>query len=234
MAAAGLAELETKAKEKLPEPAHALVTELVAGLTRTAKSGDADLAAVLHGPDKDGTFTAVVAVSFDDAPKVEAELKKLVKTVAPKEVQDAVTWDVAKAGTAIVHEIKMDDFLPAEAKKVFGEKTVLAVAFDKNAVFAGLGPDARAKVTAAVSLKPTGAGTGPTTLVDLAYTPAKIQKLIKAIDERAAVVQALGNEDELQPIYRTTVAGGAKLTVTQTVTLKIFGWMFLGFRAGGP
>jgi hypothetical protein len=139
---------------------------------------------------------------------------------------------VAKAGTANLHEIKMDDYLPPEAKKVFGEKAVLAIAFDKTAVYAGLGPDARAKVTSAVAAKPTGAGTGPTTLIDLSYTPAKIQKLIKAIDERAAGIQALGNEDELQPIYRTTVAGGTKLTVTQTMTLKVYGWMFLGFRAG--
>jgi hypothetical protein len=236
IAAAAIAALENGAKDHLPEPAHPLVTELIAGLTRTAKSGDADLAAVLHGPDAAGTFTAVAAVSLDDAPKVEAELKKLVKAIGPKNLQDAIAWDVAKSGTANLHEMKIDDFLPAEAKKVFGDKAVLVVGFDKNSVFVGLGPDARAKVTAAAVLKPTGAGTGPTVLFDTAYNPAKVQKLIMAIDARAAgwLETALGNDDALAPLFRATVAGGAKLTVTQSVSLKFYGMLFFVGRLGGP
>src|SRR5262249_36152283 len=153
-----------------------------------------DLAAVLHGPDKYGTFTAVAALSLDDAPKVEAEVKKLVKAVAPKKVQDAITWDVAKSGTATLHEMNLADFLEAFEKKVGGEKAVLVVGFDKTAVFVGLGPDARAKVAAAAVAKP--ADGGPTVLADVAYNPAKIRKLLEAIGFPAGDGTELGKEDK--------------------------------------
>lgn len=228
VALAGVAEFEKHAKENMPEVAHALVSELLAGVTRTAKAGDADVAAVLHGPDKDDVFTAVAAVSFADATKVETEVKNLVKAIAPKNIKDAITWDAAKAGAISLHEMKVGDLLPAEAKRVFGDKAVVVVGFGKEAVYAGIGPDARTRVAAAVAAKPAGAGTGPTVLFDTAYNPAKFKKLVSAIEPQvgAAMEMMFGNDDQFVPFLRMAVSGGNQLTVTQSLNLRLYGGMF--------
>ncbi len=237
LAAVGLAELEKTGKDQLPEVAHAVLTELIAGLNRTAKTSDADVAVKLTGPDAAGTFTGIAAVSFADATKLETEIKALVKAIAPKEIKDAISWDVAKVGTVNLHEMKIADLLPAEAKKVFGDKAVLVIGFGPDAVFAGIGPDARAKVTAAVTLKPISPGTGPTVLLDTGYNPSRIQKLIKAINEQAGgrMETMLGNDDAMVPFLRTAVAGGAQLTISQTINIRLYGGVFFfGFRGGQP
>ncbi len=121
LATAGLAELEKTGKDQLPEVAHAVLSELIAGLNRTAKASDADVAVKLTGPDAAGTFTGIAALSFADATKLETEIKALVKAVAPKEIKEAHSpGTLAKSAYG---QSARDENRPtcsrAEAKKVF-------------------------------------------------------------------------------------------------------------------
>src|SRR5262249_23077248 len=90
---------------------------------------------------------------------------------------------------------------------------LVCLGFGKTAVYAALGPDAQARVTAAVSLKP-----GPTAAFDVRYNPVKITALAKAVEERAErwFAGGLGPDDKMVPFWTTTVAGGTDLTVRQT------------------
>ena len=132
---------------------------------------------------------------------------------------------MAKAGKVNLHEMKIAD-LPGRGEEVFGDKPVVCLGFGKDAVFAGIGPDARAKVSAAVTVKPP---TGPTPMFDLSFNPSRVVKLAKAIDERAAgqMEQILGNADAKTTVMSLNVAGGSQLTVTWTLNLA----MFQGMRA---
>src|SRR5205085_11198018 len=104
-AAVGLGGLQTMAGNEAPPPFRKSLDELFKGLIRTVESGEFDLAGGMRGPDKNGTFTIVGAVSFEDPRALEKELRDLVN--ATPELKGMVTFDVAKAGTVSIHEVKV-------------------------------------------------------------------------------------------------------------------------------
>jgi hypothetical protein len=194
----------------IPESGHALVKEAIALGKRTVAKGEGDLGVVLHGPDKDGKFTLVCGVAADDPSGVEKELKALAKTVP---VKDVFAFDVAKVGDVAVHEAKVGALLPPEMQKVFGEKAVVCLGVGKDVLYAAIGPDARAKVTAAAGMK-----LGPAAAFDARYNPAKLTTFVKLVEEEMAghVANGLGSDDKMVPFWTTTVTGGTELTVKQT------------------
>jgi hypothetical protein len=201
---------EADVPEVVPEPGRPLAKEAIALGKRTVAKGEGDLGLALYGPDKDGTFTLLGAVVADDPSGIDKELRALAKALP---VKDVFAFDVAKVGAVAIHEVKPGPVLPPEMKKVFGENAVLGVGLGKDVLYLALGPDARAKVTAAAALKP-----GPAAAFDARYNPAKVTALFKAFDDTFAphVAGGLGPDDKMVPFWTTTVAGGTELTVKQT------------------
>src|SRR5207237_3796093 len=101
----GMEYLQGKVKEDPPPPfAKDLVDETLKGFIRTVKSGNWDLAAAMNGPDKDGHFTFVGAMSFDDPRPIEKALKANMKDF-PAMVREAFKFDVDKIGDLDMHAI---------------------------------------------------------------------------------------------------------------------------------
>lgn len=200
-----------------PEPARPVFDAAVAGLARTLKSGDLDVAAALAGPNKDGAFTAIAALTFDDPSKVEQELRALHKT-APEGVRDLIKLDAAKAGGASLHEAAVGAFLPPEAQKVFGDSAVACAAFAPKAVYLAFGPDARAAVTAALAAKP-----GPAKALDVVVNPARVRKLAAGIDPNAGdqVAKLVGADDKAVSALYVEMTGGDQLMVRMGFNLKL-------------
>lgn len=193
-----------------------LAKEAFAGLIRTAKSGEPDLAVVVTGPDAGGHFTVVGAVAFDDPAKLEAEIKKLVEMVPP--AKDLVQLDAAKAGAVGIHLVTIPTELPAEAQKVFGDKAKVGLAFAPKGIFVAFGPDPAASLKAAV------AGTAkPAPVFDVRVNPARLAKLVAAVaspKEAELVRTALGSADKPVSMFSVAVTSGKELNVTVAFNLK--------------
>ncbi|HET6576161.1 MAG TPA: hypothetical protein VFG68_21340 [Fimbriiglobus sp.] len=213
----GLGAGRKAAAQEAPEKYQAAIDEALAGLSRTVKSGEFDLGAALTGPDKDGHFTAVVGVSFDDPSKLEKELRALHKK-APEEIRDMIKLDDAKAGGVSVHRMAVGLFLPDEAKAVFGDKASVCVAFAPKAIYATFGPAAVEAIKTAIAAKP-----GEAKALDVVVNPARVQKLAAAIDPRAGqqVAQAIGTEDKRVSALSLAVEGGDELRIRFTLALKL-------------
>jgi hypothetical protein len=202
---------EKEYPKALPEPGHALAKEAIALGKRTIAKGEGDIGLALHGPDKDGKYTVVGAVVADDPSGIDKELRALAKMIP---VKDVFAFDVAKVGDVAVHDVKLGAILPPEVRKVFGENAVLGVGVGKDVLYLALGPDARAKVTAAAGQKP-----GPAAAAfDVRYNPVKVTAFVKLVHEPTAphFAGGLGTEDKMVPFWTATVAGGTELTVKQT------------------
>ncbi|HVK17241.1 MAG TPA: hypothetical protein VM533_09855 [Fimbriiglobus sp.] len=205
------------AAQEVPQEYQAAADEALAGLARSVKSGEFDLGAALIGPDKDGTFTVVAGVSFDDPAKLEKELRAL-HAKAPEEVRKQIKLDAAKAGDVSVHQIEAGPMLPPEAQKVFGEKASVCVAFAPKAIHVAFGPAAVESIQAAVAAKP-----GPAKALDLVVNPARVQKLAAAVDPQAGeqAARALGTDDKKVSAFSISVEGGDELRVRVAVALKV-------------
>lgn len=231
--ASGLEAARKGAAQEAPPEYRAAADEALAGLARTVKSGEFDLGAVLNGPDKDGTFTVVAGVSFDDPAKLEKELRALHKS-APEEVRNMIKLDDAKAGDVGVHRMAVGLFLPDEAKTVFGEKASVCLAFAPKAVYVTFGPAAVEAIQAAVAAKP-----GPAKALDLVVNPARAQKLAAAINPQAGemVAQGLGADDKRVSALAVSVEGGDELRVRVAIALKVIPRAIAttqAFPSGGP
>lgn len=225
--AAAAAGLEVARKEVANHPfppVRSVLDELLQGAVRTAKTGEADVAAAVRGPDADGHFTAVGAVAFDDPSKVEAEFRKAVEQVAPPDAQALFEWDAEKAGKVAIHTFALGR-VPEQGRAGFepafgGGDAMIAFAFAPKAVVLAMGPGAEAvkAVKGALGLKP-----GPAPVLDLVYNPAKAAKLMEAIGPGSGdrFARVVGTADKLVPAARLGVAGGAELKVTFGFNLRL-------------
>jgi hypothetical protein len=222
-----------KKEDPPPKEYQPLFDEVRSGLVRTAKSGDFHAAGALNGPDADGFYTAAVAVSYEDAPKLEKVLRDLLKE-APEHVRGMVKLDVAKAGDVSIHRIEVPN-LPPEARKVFGEKASAALAFAPKGVYVTFGPSAVEAMKAALAAKPAEAKA-----LDLVLNPARVQKLAAAIDPQAGqmVGQVLGTDDVRLSVLSASVEGGDELRLRAAMSLKVIpralGYWVYSARAAEP
>jgi hypothetical protein len=215
-----------------------VLDELFKGFIRTAKTGEFDITACVRGPDRDGWFTAVGAVAFEDPAALEKEFRKFIQNQAPQEVQDGIKWDAAKAGTVNIHTWKPPAVGWISLGKAFGgDNTVIAFAFAPQGVFVAAGPEPVAVIKDALAAKPT-----ESPVLDVVLNPARMRKLIRKMApddaEAARVEQWFGKEDKLGSILSVTLEGGKELKAKFTLDLRgipkmLAEWYLLAFPARG-
>ncbi len=219
--ALGLDAVGKDAVQNVPEVSKPVIGELFKGLTRTVKTGEFDIVAAVRGPDKDGWFTAVGALAFEDPAALEKEFKKYVEKDAPQDVVDAIKWDAAKAGNVNIHTwtIKQGGFI--DVTRVFGgADCVFAFAFAPHGVFGAMGPDAVNVLKDALAVKPANSP-----VLDVVVNPARVRKLIAKTNverpEDAKIEAIFGKEDKLGSVLSLTVDGGQQLTAKFTLDLRV-------------
>jgi len=222
--AATVAVLEAAEKEETRtarDVEKAVMGELFKGLARTVKTGEFDAAVAVRGPDKNGWYTGVGAVAFEDPAGLEKEFKTFVQKDAPPDFRENVKWDADKAGNVNIHtwKIKGGGFL--DFTKVFGgEDCTVAFAFAPHGVFGAIGPDAVNTLKDALAVKPA-----PAPVLEAVANPARLAKLIHKIagENRPdpEIDDILGNEDKLRTALSITLEGGKELKGTITVNLRL-------------
>jgi hypothetical protein len=216
----GLRGLEKLTKSEAPPPFQKSLDELFKGLTRTVESGEFDLAGAMRGPDKDGTFTIVGAVAFDDPRALEKELKELVNGIP--EVKGLVTFDVAKVGNVSIHQAKVGDQLPPEPRKMFGGNASIAVAFAPKGIYVAFGADAVGAVKEALAAKG-----GPAPALEVVLNPSRMAKVAVAGGGKASdITDLFGPTDAPFTAGSLTIEGGKELRLRMTLSLRLFTALF--------
>ncbi len=196
-----------------PKEVKDLALEGLKTLQRTVKSGTLDLAASLRGPDKNGQYTAIGAISLKDTAALEKLAKAALKVAPPK---DAARFkvDSFKIGSVNVHEILVADDLPMEAQKIFGKSNVL-IALAPNAAFVTFGPQGKKLLEDALTAK---LEPKPAPLVHAEVSGKRLLPLLKAagapVDgQLKPLFDKLGQLERI-PIYSLKVEGAKdKLTI---------------------
>lgn len=194
------------------------IDELFKGLIRTVKTGEVDIAGGVRGPNKDGHFTLVAAVAFDDPSAFEKELKKFIQKEAPADIQDQIKWDADKVGKVSIHTFKLSGGGFLDPTKIFGGgECTLAFAFAPHGVFLVLGPDAVAVMKNALTVK---AEESPG--LDVVLNPARMSKLVqKSGGDALSAEKALGKEDKLLSALSLKVASGKELSIRFAINLRL-------------
>lgn len=220
---AGLEALQEAAKNNAFPPVKPVIDEMLKCFIRSAKTGDVDGAAVLRGPDKDGKFNAVAALSVDDPAAFEKELKKFVDGIAPEDFKQALKWDAEKINGVNVHTIDLSK-MPGgdrEIQSIFGKNVMVAFAFAPKAAYVAIGPGAVAvaSIKGAMEAKP-----GAAPLLDFAFNPDRIVKLMTAIDIQAGqmATKIIGTDNMLRTNMGLDVTGGKDLKVKVTLNPRAF------------
>jgi hypothetical protein len=201
----------------LPAAAKATVEELMKGQARTLKSGDFDVAMAVRGPNKNGHYTAVAAMSFDDPSALEKEFKKFMEKDGPPENIGAFKWDAAKAGNVSIHTFKINAAELPPPVKVFGDDTTLAFAFAPKGIYVAFGPDPIATIKDAMNAKPAESAA-----LEVVLNPAKLGALVEKFGGNAFTIeQAIGKDDKLISAGSLKVLSGKELTVRFALNLKV-------------
>jgi hypothetical protein len=202
--------------KNVPEAAKAAVEELFKGQERTLKSGDFDLLVVVRGPDKDGHYNAILAMSFEDPTAVEKAFRKYIETDGPPEAIGTLKWDADKEGSVSIHTFKVNMELPATVK-MFGDEQMLAFAGSPKALFAAIGPNPVATLKEAIKAKPA-----PAPAIAALVNPARLAKLVeKGGGNPLTIERSVGAEDKLLPATSLKVISGKDLTVRYAMSLRI-------------
>lgn len=218
--AGAVAEAQRKMKDESPAPEEfqPIVEELFAGAQRTVKSGTFDFAAALVGPNKEGQFDTAIAISYDDAPKLEKEVKALAKKKVPEEFLKSVKFDKVKVGEVGVHEIDAA-IIPEEMKKGVPNFPAgnLYLAFAPKAVYVTFGPSGLQTMKDLLAAKPA-----PARAFDVTLNPARLQKLVALYEPNVAQMlpDFFGSEDAASSVVFAEVAGGDALRVRFGLNLK--------------
>ena len=125
--------------QKLPEAAKDTIEELTKGQARTMKAGEGDMVVAVRGPDKDGHFSAVAAMSFENPAAVEKAFKKWMETDGPPEAVGKFKWNADKAGAVNIHTFTINAGVIPQELKMFGDNPVVAFAVRRRASSSPLG-----------------------------------------------------------------------------------------------
>ena len=213
-----LSEQQSKeALQNLPEAAKATVEELIKGQARTLKTGEFDFLLAVKGPDKNGHYGAVAAMSFDDPSALEKEFKKFMDDIGVPEMFGAFKWNADKAGTVNIHTFKMAAVPVPELHKLFGDDLTIAFAFAPKAIYVTFGADAVGVLKDALKAKPAAARR-----LDVLVNPAKLAKMVETAGGNSlAVERAIGKEDKLLSATSLRVTSGKELTVRFAMSMKL-------------
>jgi hypothetical protein len=226
--AAAVAGLEAGQKDVLKDArdvAKPTAEELFKGLIRTVKTGEFDIVGAVRGPDKNGSFTAVGAIAFEDPSAFEKAFKTFAQKDAPPEIIVDIKWDADKAGNVSIHTWKLPaqgGFIFGDITKVFGgDDCSLAFAFASQGVFLVLGPDAVGTMKEALAVKPAASP-----VLEVLLNPAKIGKFVQKVDLNdpealTEVERRFGIEDKLLSAMSATLEGGQELKAKVVVNLRL-------------
>jgi hypothetical protein len=221
-AVAGLEAGQKEATRNIPDPIKTALEEFFKGLGRTVKTGEFDIVAGVRGPDKNGSYTAVGAIAFEDPAALEKEFKKLIQNLALQNIQDAIKWDAAKAGKVSIHTWKMPAGGFLDITKIFGgDDCTIAFAFAPHGVFAVIGPDAVGTMKDALAVKPVDSP-----VLDVVVNPARVVKLLDKVSGPngpgyARLEAILGKEDKLVSVMSATLEGGKELKMAYSINLRL-------------
>jgi len=192
------------------------LTTLIDGLLAPAKAGTLEFGAALTAPDKSGFGGVAFAISHDDPAGLLKALQELMKK-PPEEFGEsrdafgkAVKLNAAKVGELAIHTVDMKIFLSETAQAIYGEKCLLAVAFDKRELYVAFGTGAVELVKRLPVVKPRDVGA-----VDLRVNPKKLADWPKAGREelREAVERSLGQSDKLESVGQLSITGTGDLKI---------------------
>ncbi len=207
------------ADHNLPKEARDAVAEGFKALRRSIDDESLDLAASLRGPDKNGQFTAVGALSLKDTAALEKALKDAA-TIVPQPVKDLIKLDAFKVNGVNVHEIAVGEMLPDERQKVFGKSSVY-VALAPNAAFVAFGAQGKAIISETLAGK---LGPKPAALLHVDIASKRLVPLFKTLgapSEAIELIEKLG-QTERQAVLAIKVEGGDKLVLRQEIGLAGF------------
>jgi hypothetical protein len=215
--------------EKDPPPADLkpLFDKLAPAIASTIRSGQADLAGALHGPDAKGAYTAVLGVALDGADGLLPEVKKLIDSKA----EGTVEWDANEAGGVKIHTANVGPLMPAPGQPAFGKNPTCHFALTKGGLVLAFGRDSLNEVKRAVALKPVA---GP--VIDFRANPAKVVTMTEAFDAGAGAMARtmIGKTDRLVSFNAVRVTGGDELRVTFNTGMTLFGGVFTARSVPGP
>jgi hypothetical protein len=228
--AATAAGFEAGAKEIVknvpPDAPKAALEELLKGFARTAKTGQFDIAGAFRGPDKDGWFTAVGALAFDDTAALEKEFKAYIQKTAPQDELDRLKWDVAKVGKVGIHRWKLKPgrggfFFPDFPTAFGGDDCSIAFAFAPSGIFVAVGPDAVGTLKDTLAVKPADSP-----VIEVVLNPAKVGKLVQKMEPNdpqalLEIQKLFGSDDKLLPALTATLEGGKELKAKLAINLRI-------------
>ena len=221
----GLEAGQKQAGENAPPQFKAAIDEAFKGLIRTVKDGEFDLAVTLRGPDKNGLYTVVGAVAFEDPSALEKELRTLFKTELPPMFKGFFNLDVAQVGKTSIHQAKIGGLLPPEVQKVFGDEASVTFAFAPNGIFVAFGPDAIDTMKTALTAKK-----GPSPVFETLVNAKQVRKFIGALGQE--LPEGIGTQDKLLSSFAISIEGGKELRLKFVTNIKGFeGLGNLGFGA---
>ena len=174
---------------------------------KSITAGEVDLGAALFGPTKAGHYTAVAALGLDDPATFVKIILALAKDL-PKDFATAIKLNAYKIGDVPVHTVTLDNLLPGDVLKLFGDKPALNVAVGNKGLFLAVGPNAEAELKRAMALKPAAA-----TAFDVVANLAKGMELIKAGGGNLRGIESLPLPDRLMSYYGYDVRGGKNLAM---------------------
>jgi hypothetical protein len=201
--------------DEAPRQFKAAIDEAFKGLIRTVNDGEFDMTMALRGPDKDGLYTFVGAVAFEDPSALEKELRVLYKKELPPMYKGWFNLDVAQVGKINIHQIKVGGLLPPEAQKVFGEESSVTLAFAPKGIFVVFGPDAVNVMKTALTVKKK-----PTPAFEVVVNPARISKLAAAFGKEAPA--GFNAQDKLFQALAVSIEGGKELRINLSTNLQAF------------
>lgn len=218
---AGLEAGEKQNARFIDQGAKPLLEEIFKGLKRTVKTGEFDIVAGVRGPDKNGSYTGVGAIAFEDTAVLEKEFKKFIENTAPPKILEGFTWDAAKAGSVNIHTYKSAGGLLGLEKGFGDENCEVAFAFAPHGVFLVIGPEAVKTMKDALTVKPA-----VSPVLDIVINPARVVKFFAKYEEprdrpRVNLETVLGKEDKVMSAMSMTVEGGKELKVTYTINLRL-------------
>jgi hypothetical protein len=233
VAALEAGQVEMKNDPKFPKEYHAIVDEVAKSLIGSVKKGQLDAAVAVAGPAADGKFTIVGGFSLDNAAAVEKAARELVKG---RDFAKVVQLDAEKAGSVSIHKVDLMTIFPERDRqqfgKVFGENSPGYVAFASDAVFAAIGPEALARIKAALDAKP-----GPAPYLDVVANTKRLHGLVSAAGgerDAADFAKILGTDDKTVSVVRIDAAGGEKLTVKVSVNVHFLPRAAAGTTSAKP
>ena len=186
-------------------------------LKATYASGEMDLAAALRGPDKDGFYSAVAAVSLKEGAQLEKAVRDAVKAL-PERERGLFKFDAGKIGDLAVHEIDLSAEAAEPVQKIFGKGQTAYFAFGNDAFYASYGPDGMKLLKEAIDARP-----GPAPVFDSTSDPKKSAELMKKlIPEQPNAIQPRLS------FVGTTATMGARVTVEGGDRLKVRAGLNLG------